>query len=298
MKKFLLAFLLLIPYFSLSQTLKPGETNFTVSSIYLPEGSIHLIGNTSRLTVYWKAYYSDGSERDIGVVCFLNCDERYNTTCPGPMNCSCELVQNCSVFSPPGKGACSFINPVYNDLNTTNFVSCRFYDPLHEEIVKGVINKTFVPVNFTSEISSVTPIVGETFTVQILVKNYGLFDDDYEIISFTSTPTSLYIYPNTSYAVKSAHGDRFEPHTWEELGPGSVSHNVKAMVIDAGESSVICLNASSVTMKSIGSPLFKPEEPCMIIKSDFQTADEPTLIVLFSFLIVLFLNRERLIKGL
>ena len=226
--------------------LQPGTVEFSISAIYMPSGEINFTGNTTHLNTYWEAYYYDGSQRDIGAVCFLNCDERYNSTCPAPWNCSCPLIQNCSTLTPPGKGVCSIINPNYNSpYNNTNFVGCRFSDPLFPTTA-GHINKTFVPIDFSVWFSSFTSIVGEEFNLPVNIKNQGLFTDTYSVNSSTNMPYIVNI--NTPNFSLQLHGDSFDPHAWQQTGPEVKQVYIKVTILDASKgppSKNLCINVSS-----------------------------------------------------
>jgi hypothetical protein len=265
----ILSLLLFLKPVSAQVPLQPGEVPFSISPIYLPTGEINLTGNLSYLNIYWEAYYWDGSQRDIGAICFLDCDKGYQ---------ACSSAQNCSTLTPPGKGVCSILNPKYDPLTAQHNVSCTFYDPANRELTIGVgyLNYTFTPINFSVNISSFTSIVGEEFNFPVNIKNQGLFSDRYIVNVSTSTPETIYIVPETRYFLTSElHGDSFDPHAWQQTGPEVKSFNTKMTVLDASANSIICVNVTSEQMKAKGFTLSRPPQPyCVEIESKFKVMPE------------------------
>jgi|YelNatPaOPRAMG01_1025707.scaffolds.fasta_scaffold32282_2 hypothetical protein len=269
---FFIFLILLFPLSSFAQEtpLNPGEANFTTPPIYIPDGKIHLVGNSSYLTVYWEAYYADGSERGIGGVCFLNCDERQQ---------DCSSAQNCSVIYPPGRiGGCSILYPNYLDLNSINNVSCRIYDPLYPDLTKGYLNASFVPIEFSVWFSDYSSLVGEEFNFPVNIKNSGLFSDTYQIQAWSNKPEKVYINPETQSFSISLHGDAFDPHAWNQTGAETKQAYIKVALLDASESQTyLCVNVTS----SFGFL----ESNCATLKADFKSMPELGLIqVLFIML--------------
>jgi len=250
----------------------------------MPRGEINVTGNTTHLNTYWEAYYSDGSQRDIGAVCFLNCDERYNTTCPAPYNCSCPAVQNCSVLTPPGKGVCSMAQPNYNTpYNRTDFVGCRLYDPMYPDMVMGHLNTTFVPIDLSVWFSEFSSIVGEEFNFPVNIKNQGLFTDTFKVESWTNKPDIIKINPQTQTFSVQLHGDSFEPHIWQNLGPEIKQVYIKVVLLDASETQTnLCVNVTS----SIEPVVQRPEDHCKELKSQFRSLPEINSISLILLMLI------------
>jgi hypothetical protein len=260
-----------IENFSYSLALSPGEANFTTPLIIIPDGQIHLSGNLSYLVTYWEAYYSDGSERDVGAVCFLNCDERFQ---------DCSSAQNCSLLHPPGRIAgCSILYPNYRSLNSTNFVSCRIYDPLFPELTKGYLNKTFIPVNFDSWLSDYSSVVGEEFNFPVNIKNSGLFSDTYRIQAWSNKPAKVYINPATQDFFIQLHGDAFDPHAWNETGPEVKQAYIKLALLDASDpQTYLYVNVTS----SFGFSKLN----YVILKSNFRSVPEINSIQIFLIILI------------
>jgi len=257
--------------------LQPGIAQFTVSAIFLinttPDGQmLSLTGNLTYLNTYWEAYYWDGSQKDIGAVCFLNCDERYNTTCPPPWNCTCSAVQNCSTLTSPGKGVCSILSPNYNlPLTKINFVGCRIYDPLNPSTVSGNLNKTFTPVNFSAWFSDYSSMVGEEFNFPVNIKNQGLFTDTYQVNAWSNKPDVVRINPQTQLFSVQLHGDSFEPHSWQQLGPETRQTYIKVTLLDASATQTnLCVNVTSLLGQS-------DQQSCKQLKSQFKNLPELSL---------------------
>jgi len=289
----LLLTVLLISSCSLAQTttttilgvpLLPGTANFSISAIYVPSGGVNVTGNATYLNSYWEAYYSDGSEKNIGVVCFLNCDESFGPCSPP--------VQNCTVFVPPGKGVCSITTPKYNTpYNTVDFVSCRIYDPANPDLVKGYFNSTFTPIDFSVSFSKFSSVVGEEFSFPIDVKNSGLFSDRYTVnISPTQGDEAIVnIRPDTKYFITDEiHGDSFDPHIWRQLGPELKSFNIKITILDASANAGICVNVTSERMREYGYTMSKPlpSDACIEMTTQFKVMPELSLSSLLFLLLI------------
>jgi len=258
-----------IENFSYSIALGSGEVNFTTPSIIIPDGQIHLSGNLSYLITYWEAYYSDGSERDIGTVCFLNCDERWQ---------DCSSAQNCSLLYPPGRiGGCSILYPNYN-LTSTNYVSCRIYDPVSPNLTKGYLNRTFVPVDFSFWFSNYSSLVGEEFNFPVNIKNSGLFTDTYKIQAWTYEPEKVYINPATQNFSIQLHGDAFDPHSWNQTGPETKQAYIKVTLLDANEPETLCVNITSSFGFSGSS--------CAALKANFKSLPELSLTQFFFIMLI------------
>jgi hypothetical protein len=289
---FFIFLVLLLPLISLAQEipLNPGEVSFFISPIYISDGKIHLSGNLSYLIAYWEAYYADGSERDIGAICFLNCDERWD-----PWNCS--FAQNCSVLYPPGKiGGCSILHPYYTALDSMNYVSCRFYDPLYPELTKGYLNATFVPIDFGVWFSEYSSVVGEEFNFPVNIKNSGLFTDTYKVQAWSETPEKVYINPETISFSVSLHGDTFDPHAWTQTGTETKQVYIRVVVLDAtDEHSNLCVNVSSSVEPTIY------HSNCVTLRAKFKSVPELDLaqILLIMLLATIFIFKfKKKFKGL
>jgi len=269
--------------------LQPGIAQFTVSAIFLvnttPDGQmLSLTGNSTYLNTYWEAYYWNGSQRDIGAVCFLNCDERYNTTCPQPWNCSCSAVQNCSTLTPPGKGVCSITSPNYNlPLTKTNFVGCRIYDPQNPSLVRGNLNKTFTPIDFSAWFSDYSSMVGEEFNFPVNIKNQGLFTDTYQVNAWTNRNDVVKINPQTQLFSIQLHGDSFEPHSWQQLGPEIKQVYIKVTLLDASATQTnLCVNVTSFLEPSD----YQPQQSCKQLKSQLKNLPELSLLELMLIAVI------------
>lgn len=202
--KLLIVFLALTLFFPLvnAQTvLEPGEKIFTVKSMII--SALQLQGNYSTtgsyyLNTYWNSSYIVGTG-DIGANCYLNCD---------PKTTDCSSAQNCSYEGPTGNAVCTIISPSYNFYGD-NYVVCKFYDPATPSIpYEPYPNKTFRPVAFSVWLFSVTSTIGKEFSMQINVKNVGLFDDRYNITVSTPTPNILAIQ-NPGAFVGPLKGDSY-----------------------------------------------------------------------------------------
>jgi hypothetical protein len=271
-----------IENFSYSLALSPGEAIFTIPSIIIPDGQIHLSGNLSYLITYWEAYYSDGSEMDIGAVCFLNCDERQQ---------DCSSAQNCSLLHNPGRmGGCSILYPNYTSLNSINYVSCVIYNPNYPEN-KTYLNRTFIPVNFSLWFSNYSSVVGEEFNFPVNIKNSGLFSDTYKI-QVSYDPSKVYINPATQNFSK-LHGDAFDPHVWNQTGPEVKQTYIKVVLLAAREPQTICVNVTS----SFGFSEYK----CANLEAEIRSVPEINSIQIFLIILIatiFILKLKKKIKGL
>jgi hypothetical protein len=250
--------------------LQPGEIKFNITAIYIPSGEINFTGNSTHLDIYFEAYYSDGSLRDIGAVCFLNCDLGYEA-------CSLAQAKNCSVLTPPGRSfACSILNPDYYFAQLNN-VSCTFYDPENPDFTLGFdyLNSSFVPVNFSIWASNYSSLVGEEFNLPIYIKNSGLFRDSYKV-EITST-SGIYIRTE-NFTTEELHGDVFDPHAWQQTGPEVKSYPIRIIVLDASSDLRVCVKAESQQMLSQGG---MSKQVCMGIKSQLKSMPELNLLNIF-----------------
>jgi hypothetical protein len=272
--------------------LQPAEASFNITAIYIPKGEINITGNSTYLNIYFEAYYSDGSQRDIGAVCFLNCDLGYEA-------CSSAGAQNCSVLIPPGRGGCSILNPQYNfPLNTSNNVSCTFYDPMNRELTIGVgyLNSTFIPVKFSSWFSNYSSLVGEEFNLPVNVENSGLFSDTYRVQAWTNSPEKVYINPATQDFSIQLHGDAFDPHAWTQTGQETKQVYIRVVLLDASdEHSNLCVNVSSSVEPTIY------HSNCVTLRAKFKSVPELDLaqILLIMLLATIFIFKfKKKFKGL
>ena len=189
----LLTFFLIL-FFVKAQTetvLQPGIATFTLESISLQpvdaEGNpqpvdandnlLGLTGNLNYLNIFWNARYFSGTQMDMGVKCYLNCEnpgEDIETNCAGK--------QSCSYVGPPGERTCTISNPTY-EFKTINKVTCKFYNPAVPAIeYKPYINRTFKPINFEISPSTILTVnLGKPFNLPINLKNTGLFTNNYRV---------------------------------------------------------------------------------------------------------------------
>ena len=156
--------------------LQPGQTEFTTDAIYLPEGIFQLEGSLNYLNIFWYATYASGNIRDIGIICYLNCNQEKQ---------DCSVYQYCTRLAY-GSAGCTIGSPAdkpkYNQpLDTENYVNCKFYDPLHPTTTVGYFNRTFKPIYFDVSFSDVSTVVGASFNLKIIIKNSGLFTDSYAV---------------------------------------------------------------------------------------------------------------------
>jgi len=156
--------------------LQPGQTEFTTDTILLPDGLFQLEGNLNYLNVFWNAKYHSGNIRDIGVICYLNCNQEAQ---------DCSAYQACSRLAYGSAGCTigsSADKPQYNvPLDGEDYVNCKFYDPLYPDVTVGYFNRTFKPIYFDVFLYDVAVSVGQSFDLRINVKNGGLFTDSYNI---------------------------------------------------------------------------------------------------------------------
>jgi|GEM_PF-3001057 len=279
-----LFFIFLILFFPLSSfaketPLSPGEAEFQIPPIYIPDGKIHLAGNLSYLNVYWEANYTEGFQYNINAICFFNCDKGYDY-------CSSIQAQNCSVSTPPGKSsACSILNPLLS-LESQNNVSCTFYGPGdREKYEEKYINATFVPIEFSVwTLKNYSSLVGEEFNLPIYIKNSGLFSDSYNVTIWVPSSSSNNIIIRTeNFTTSEIHGDAFDPHAWQQTGPETKDYQIKMVVLDASSNPQVCVDVSSQQMLTQGR--MTKEEVCMEIKSSYKSMPELGLIqILFIML--------------
>jgi hypothetical protein len=199
--KTLIVFLALISLFPLVEaqtTLKPGQTTFTIKSILI--SAIQLQGNPSYLNVYWNASYINGTGT-IGANCTLNCN---------PKAADCSSAQYCSYLGETGVGVCTIVNPTYK-YHEDNSIVCKFLDPAFPNATyEPYPNKTFRPMSFNVWLSPATATIGAEFSLQINVKNTGLFDDSYNVTASTPTLNILSINPQTAQtSVGPLKGDSY-----------------------------------------------------------------------------------------
>jgi len=166
--------------------LQSGEATFTVSPIGFDMEAYKTSGTMSYLNIYWKAYYLDNSNRNISVECYLNC--------PNP-EAGCTGYQECKYLDYPSGtiGTCTITNPNYNLALATglgentastisNNISCKFTDPLNPTVTSGWVNRTFVPLSFYLSLPSIVSIdVGDSYPLELTVKNLGMITDNYSI---------------------------------------------------------------------------------------------------------------------
>jgi hypothetical protein len=215
--------------------LKPANTTFTVKkSIQLIAG-IQLQGIPSYLNVYWNATYVGGTG-NIGTKCYLNCN---------PIN-DCSSAQNCAYSGQTGTSVCTIVNPSYNYYQD-NFVACKFFDPSFPDIpYEPYPNKTFRPLSFNVWLSPATTTIGTPFSLQINVKNIGLFDDYYNVSVSTPNPNIISVDPLTANTtIGPLKGDSYlsVPET------GFTFSNMRVLFLTSN--SCVCINVNSTTKPDI-----------------------------------------------
>lgn len=203
MRKFLLFLIFLLIFIQLSESqtqLLPGETiieivpiNLTKVDDYTREPQlIGLFGNISYLLISWNANYSWGLERDIGVICYLNCPNLTNED----ITVTCAGIQNCTYVGLPGLRRCAILSPNYF-YDQSNTVACKFYDPADPTILfitregKPYIQRNFDAMKYDIEVTPVKVSVGETFLLPIKITNFGLLESFYQTSINTLQPNVL-----------------------------------------------------------------------------------------------------------
>jgi len=206
MKNELCFALVLILFFSLlafiptsyaQTTLRSGQTSFSTVSIVF--SNLQFSGDLNSLRIYWNTTFITGTIPQIGVKCYLNCN---------PLSQNCDgLPNNCTYLGPPGLGVCT-IQPVQYSypLDSQQNATCIFYNPSQPSVQykksDGTYpNTTFYPLKFDLFISqNFTVTVGKEFSMYIIIKNNGVFNDSY-IQTVNAFPSNLIaIDPRTQTA--------------------------------------------------------------------------------------------------
>ena len=193
-----LFFFSLLPNQSYSQQLASGSAQITVASIiltYYPDGRIlYLEGSPPYLIVKWISRYSDGSDRFIGVKCFLNCP--YDPTSTEFLETVCAGYKNCSYIGPTGERFC-IINANLEDfnlrVNEINNVTCRFYDPDLQSIdFRPYPNESFKPLYYKLSLpSSLDLRVGESTRIPIGISYEGIFRSSINFTFGSNNPSAI-----------------------------------------------------------------------------------------------------------
>lgn len=163
--------------------LNSGQSTFIVQPILLEDvpdftglNKLGLTGDLTFLNIRWKAKDPGGIERDIGVECYLNCQN------PGKdIDTNCRGIQKCSYLGPTGDHSCSILNPQYSFKNNNN-VTCKFYDPRLPAI--GFLpypNRTFKPIDFQISSGKPTVTVGKSFPFPVNVLTKGMIRDKFNV---------------------------------------------------------------------------------------------------------------------
>jgi hypothetical protein len=169
------------------------EECFFLEAIFIgpvdEEGNLlQFSGTLDYLNVFWNAYYSGGTERDIGVSCYLDCNPEIQ---------DCSSANNCTYIGPVGKRSCTIVNPLYN-FGGSNTVFCKIYDPLAPDTTFGYTNRSFSSIDFdVFTPSDLRAIVGEEIDLRVIVKNFGLLVDSY-VVNVTSPSPLISIHPSTA----------------------------------------------------------------------------------------------------
>ncbi|MEM5766432.1 MAG: DUF2341 domain-containing protein [Candidatus Aenigmatarchaeota archaeon] len=214
------------------------EIEFEVQPIFLRGEGVYLSGNSYHITAYVQAYYPNLSYRKIGMDCYLNGDEFTAT-------------QNCSVQFYPEKGVCSILYPQYLSLTQPNEIKCKIYDPEYSVYTSTYVNKSFTPLNFSVWFSGYSTLVGEEFSLPVNIKNSGLFTDIYNLTAWIMEGEDLAkINPATKSFLIELNGDAFDPHFWNQTGPGTKEVYVKIIILDASSNLHACINTTSLLNQS------------------------------------------------
>ena len=214
--------------------LPPATTYFVVNPIFLipdAEGNVlRLTGDLDYLTIEWDVYYigenGEITEGTIGVECYLNCPDS-NKIWSGEelpnITKSCEAYQKCTYLGDTGEYGCSILNPNYL-FNTTNNVTCNFYDPGSPDIPSldengNYLNRNFWPINFDVYAVDLSVPLGEAFN-PVRIKNLGLLTSNY-IINITTAPydyaDNVYIENSVSSTDSTPYGHIAEPNTSQTI---------------------------------------------------------------------------------
>lgn len=213
--------------------LPPATTYFVVNPIVLipdAEGNVlRLTGDLDYLTIEWDVYYIDENgeiiEGTIGVECYLNCPDP-NKIWPGEelpnITKSCEGYQECTYLGDTGEYGCSILNPNYL-FNTTNNVTCNFYDPGYSDVpcldpdTGEYLNRNFWSINFDVYAVDLSVPLGETFN-PVRIKNFGLLNSIYTINITTYEPSDIvYIENGVSSTDSTPYGHIAEPNTSQRI---------------------------------------------------------------------------------
>ena len=235
-----IAFFILSLPISSAQTLvplQPGETQFFISPIIIcptPPGCgiappvftdftetpqyMVLRGDFDHLDIGWDVKYFDNSERDIEVLCFLNCPNPGNN-----INVNCAGLQNCNYLGLTGPRSCTIPNPNYIvnlPPGNVNNVTCKFYDPQNKDSTGKPLEylpypvRTFRPIDYSISVSPITTTVGDEFNFPLSVIPLGLIPSTYSFnLTELSLPNVLSIERNLGVSEKLGYGrpGRFSP---------------------------------------------------------------------------------------
>ena len=214
MKKIIFFLIFLLPLVNAQVTLLPGETQFEVAPLILTpvedytktQQLIGIFGDPYYLMISWNASYLDALERDIGVICYLNC---FNLS-DEDLLLSCSGIQNCSYVGLPGMRSCTIIEPNYL-YNQTNNIACKFYDPANPSVIYTYENKPYIArnfslINFSMRISIGVVNVGEKITLPIKITNYGLFESAYTT-NLTSLTWNVIVKNNFQTSDRITYGE-------------------------------------------------------------------------------------------
>ncbi|HLC39284.1 MAG TPA: hypothetical protein VJJ76_00185 [archaeon] len=227
-------------------TLLPGSTSFSTEPLTI--GELSLFGNLDYMRVYWNASYLSGTVQTVGVRCYINCN---------PLETSCDGWQNCTYEGSPGPGVCS-VQPVsYNyPLDSGNLAVCVFYNPANPTVeykkTDGTYpNRTFKPLDFSLFISpNFTVTVGKEFSMQINVKNNGVFTDYYNLTVNPQPVNLVAIDPQTQVT-------SFGPLTGNSYGnfPETFASIAKMRVL----STVSAINIQVIANSSTNGTVFREQ---------------------------------------
>ena len=196
--------------------LLPGTTTISVSSIllsYFPDGRLlYLEASPPYLLVEWNAVYSDGSDRNIGSICFLNCG--YDPNNPALLEDQCKGLPNCTYIGPPGKKFCLIESKQYNwEYDSVNNVTCRLYDPSLPQIDFRSIdntypNQTFRLISYQVLTSpSLKLKVGDKITLPVKIVYDGTIKTHINVSVNSSNPNAVLVYQLSNSTTRLYYGD-------------------------------------------------------------------------------------------
>ncbi len=196
--------------------LTPGTTTISVASIllsYFPDGRLfYLEASPPYLLVEWNAIYSDGLDRSIGSICFVNCP--YDPNDPALLEEQCKGLPNCTYIGPPGKRFCVIESNQYNwEYDSINNVTCRLYDPSISQIdfrspSNTYPNQTFRLISYQVLTSPYLKLrVGDSITLPVRIVYDGIIKAHINISVNSSNPNAVFTSQLSNSTSQLYYGD-------------------------------------------------------------------------------------------